>query len=130
MRLGQRDKAIDDFNQAIKVGLRGIIGLWAVGMKAYIEGNTEEGLLAAMEWEKSNPSDGETWYHIGSLYGLHNDSGGCIRSMKKAIESGFFNYPCLLTDTFLDGIRDDKGFKEVLALAKEKHEIFKSKFFE
>jgi serine/threonine protein kinase/Tfp pilus assembly protein PilF len=130
LRLGQRNKALNEFNQALKIGLKGIVGLYATGMKAYIEGNTKAGLLAAKKWEQSNPSDGETWYHIGSLYGLHNDSAGCIRAMKKAIEGGFFNYPYLLTDKFLDSVRDDKGFKEVLSLAKEKHETFKSKFAE
>ena len=73
---------------------------------------------------------GETWYHIGSLYGLHNDRAGCIRSLKKAVESGFFNYPYMLTDVFLDSVRDDPGFKAVLSVAKEKHNAFKVKFAE
>jgi TolB-like protein/tRNA A-37 threonylcarbamoyl transferase component Bud32/Flp pilus assembly protein TadD len=130
LRLGQRDKAIDDFNQVLKLKLKGIVVLWTEGMKAYLKGDTKAGLLAAKQWEQSNPSDGESWYHIGSLYSLHNESAGCIRSLEKAVEGGFFNYPYMLTDIFLDNVRDDPGFKAVLSLAKEKHERFKSKFAE
>ncbi len=130
LRLGLRDKAIDDFNQVLKMQQKSILVFWSEGMKAYLEGSTNEGIQAAMNWEQTNPTDGESWYHIGSLYGLHNDNAGCIRSLEKAIEGGFFNYPYMLTDMFLDNVRDDPGFKMVLSLAKEKHERFKVKFSE
>ena len=35
----------------------------------------------------------------------------------------------MLNDTFLDPVRDDPEFKEVLNLAKQKHEAFKKKYF-
>jgi TolB-like protein/Flp pilus assembly protein TadD len=130
LRLSQRDKAIDDFNQVLNMQQKNIVVLWAEGMKAYLEGNSDAGLRAARKWEQTNPADGETWYHIGSLYGLHNESTGCIRSLEKAVKGGFFNYPYMLTDVFLDSVRDDQGFKVVLSLAKEKHERFKSKIAE
>ena len=34
----------------------------------------------------------------------------------------------MLTDMFLDNVRDNPGFKEVLYSAKVKHEAFKLKF--
>jgi len=128
LRLGQRDKAIEDFNQVLKLQQKGIVVLWTEGMKAYLEANTKAGVLAARKWEQANPTDGESWYHIGSLYSLHNESAGCIRALKKAVEGGFFNYPYMLTDEFLDSVRDEPEFKEVLSMAKDKHEKFKLKF--
>jgi len=130
LRLGQREKAIDDFNKVFNLAESGIVVLWSKGMKAYLENDTDMGLMAAKEWEQSNPTDGETWYHIGSLYGLHKDSAGCVRSLKKAVEGGFFNYPYMQTDMFLDAVRDFPGFKAVLLLAKEKHDAFRAKFAE
>jgi hypothetical protein len=35
----------------------------------------------------------------------------------------------MVRDPFLDPVRDDPEFQEVLALAKEKHEAFKQKYF-
>ena len=130
LRLGQREKAIDDFKKVINLTKTGIVVLWSKGMKAFLESNTDVGLTAAREWEYSNPIDGETWYHIGSLYGLHNDGAGCIRSLEKAVKGGFFNYPYMQSDTFLDSVRDDPGFKAVISLAKEKHDTFRAKFAE
>jgi TolB-like protein/Flp pilus assembly protein TadD len=130
LRLGQREKAINDFNKVLNLSHAGIVGLWAKGMKAYLENNIEAGRMAAKEWELSNPTDGETLYHIGSLYGLNNDGAGCIRLLKKAVKGGFFNYPYMQRDKFLDSVRDDPAFKEVLSLAKEKHDTFKAKYAE
>ena len=49
--------------------------------------------------------------------------------LRKAVEGGFFNYPFILKDPFLDQVRDDPDFKKVITLAKEKHETFKKNYF-
>ena len=35
----------------------------------------------------------------------------------------------MLTDFFLDSVRDDPEFQRILEMAKVKHEAFKEKFF-
>jgi len=35
----------------------------------------------------------------------------------------------MLRDPLLDTVRDDSEFQQVLAMAKEKHETFKKKYF-
>lgn len=81
------------------------------------------------EYERANPQDGETWFLIAENYALLDDTDGCVKALKKTIELGFFNYPFMLKDSFLDPVRDHPEFQKVLALAKEKHEAFKMKYF-
>ena len=107
----------------------GLPALWVTGIKAFIEGNIEEGLTAARKFEQINIADAEAWYHFAENYGLLGDKEGCVRTLQRAVDGGFFNYPFMLKDTFLDLVRDDQEFKEVLTLAKEKHEAFKKKYF-
>jgi hypothetical protein len=68
-------------------------------------------------------------FFIARLYCLHGNKEKGIRLLRKAVESGFYCYPFFLIDPFLDPVRDDPEFQKVLALAKEKHEAFKLKYF-
>jgi hypothetical protein len=96
---------------------------------AYIEQKKVEGLKMAKELEQSDPWDSEGLYTLASIYGLFGEKKRCSLILRKAVEGGFFNYPFMLKDTFFDPVRDDPEFKEVLLLAKEKHEAFKRKYF-
>ncbi|MCK4823215.1 hypothetical protein KA005_46070, partial [bacterium] len=129
LRNGQRDKALHYFKRAIERNPEGQWGLSSSTAKAYIEGNIKKGLKTNFRWEQAEPFDSESLYNIASNYGLLGEATGCVRMLRKAIEGGFFCYPFLLTDPFLDPVRDDPEFQEVLALAKEKHEAFKKKYF-
>ena len=107
----------------------GLQALWITGMKASIEGNIEVGLEAARLFEKANLVDAEAWYHFAGNYGLLGDRDGCIRALKRAVDGGFFNYPFMLSDFFLDSVRDDEEFLMILQEAQEKHLSFHKNFF-
>lgn len=80
--------------------------------------------------EQADLADSEAWYYWASFYGLLGDRDGCIRCLRRAVDSGFFNYPFMLTDSFLDSVRDDPEFQNILQKAKKKHLAFKKRFFE
>jgi len=128
-RKGQREQAIKYFDQLLAIEPHGAFGLLITAMKAIAMGKTEEGLRATREWEQTNPSDAEFWYGIAQLYGLLGDVTGCARALQKAILLGYFNYPFMQTDAFLGPVRAHPDFRRVLAMAKEKHETFKKRFF-
>ena len=103
--------------------------LEVLARKAFLEGEIELGIKYTQQWEQEKTWDAEMWYQIAANYGLLGDSKGCIRVLRKTVDGGFFCYPFFLIDPFLDPVRDDPEFQEVLALAKEKHEVFKQKYF-
>ncbi len=128
-RQGKQKQAVEYFDRVIAMEPDGLMALWVTGMKAFIEGNIEAGLDAARKFEQANITDVEAWYSFAGNYGLLGDKEGCIRTLQRAVDGGFFNYPVMLTDSFLDSVRDDPEFQRILEMAKAKHEAFKKRFF-
>ncbi len=124
-RMGKEDEAVEYFNRCINMNPDGLQALWVTCMKAYIEGNIDLGMEAARKFEKVNIVDAEAWYHFTGNYGLLGDRDGCIRALQRAVDGGFFNYPFMLKDPFLDSMREDAEFQKVLQEAREKHLAFR-----
>ena len=126
---GNQKKAVECFGRIIDMEPDGLIALWVTGIKAFIEGNIEEGLTATRRFEQMNIADAEAWFHFAENYGMLGDRDGCVRTLKRAVDSGFFNYPFMLTNSLLVSVRDDPEFQRILNTAKAKHETFKKRLF-
>lgn len=129
LQQGNKGKAVEYFNRVIDMEPEGLMALWVSGIKATIEGNMEEGLKASQKFEQYNVADAEAWFHFAESYGLLGDEEGCIRALKRAVDGGFFNYPFMSTDSFLDSVRADPELQHILEIAKAKHEAFKKNLF-
>ncbi|MEE9609709.1 MAG: tetratricopeptide repeat protein, partial [Desulfatiglandales bacterium] len=128
LRQNQTEKAMEYFDRFLALEPEGHGGK-VKGRKAFVEGNHQEGLRVTRQWEQQRPCDSEDWYFLATHYGLFSDKAGCARALQKAIEGGFFNYPFMLKDPFLDSVRGDPEFQRVLTMAKTKHEAFQKRFF-
>ncbi len=128
-RQGNQKQAVEYMDKAISLEPDGAMALILNGIKASIKGNKKEGLAAMLKFEELNLADAEAWYFNSGYYGLLGDNESCIRCLQKAVDKGFFNYPCMVNDFFLDSLRDDPEFQEILEEAKEKHLAFKTRFF-
>jgi len=126
---GNQKQAVEYMDKAISLEPDGAMALIVNGIKASIKGNKKEGLAAMLKFEELNLADAEAWYFNSVYYGLLGDNESCIRCLQKAVDKGFFNYPCMVNDFFLDSLRDDPEFQEILEKAKEKHLAFKTRFF-
>ena len=129
LREDKKQLALKSFNRAIELENNTFPEFLALGLMAYIEGQKEKGLKITTAWEKKNLYDAEMIYRIACNYSLLGDKKSSVRVLKRSIDAGFFNYPFFLVDPFLDPVRDDPEFQKVLALAKQKHEDFKLKYF-
>ena len=96
--------------------------------KAIIQGDTLTGLQTLEKREQIYITDPEPLFYRACDYALLGDKNGCLRNLQKAVSSGYFNYPFMLTNSDLDSVRDDLDFQKILLQAKEKHEAFKKKF--
>ena len=124
-RMGKEVEALEYFNRLISIYPEGLQALWVTCIKASIEGNIDLGLEAARQFEEANILDAEAWYHFAGNYGLLGDRDGCVRALQRAVDGGFFNYPFMLQDFFLNNMRDDAEFQKVLEEAREKHLAFR-----
>ena len=71
-------------------------------MKPHIPGDREEGQWTLNEIEQVKMADGEQWYHMANIHALLGDRDGCVRARRNAVDGGFFNYPFMERDSFLD----------------------------
>ena len=128
-RQGKEKNAIENFNLVIDRDPDGFWGLFSSINKAIIERDTLKALEFMKKREAANIIDGEPLYFLAMDYAVIGDKGGCKRMLQRSIDAGFFNYPIMSKDPYLDYMRDDPEFQEILAQAKAKHEAFKAKFF-
>ena len=128
-KLGKNTEAVECFNRAIILDPNTGEAIFTSSAKAFIEGNPKEALSYAIQFDQFQIADAEAWYFKSFLYGMLGDKEGCIRCLKKAVDNGFFNYPLMSTDSYLDSAREDPEFQKVLQKAKEKHMAFKELFF-
>ena len=129
LKLGKNTEAVESFNRVIRLNPNTGETIFTISAKAFIEGNPEEALSYAIQYDKLQIADAEAWYFKSFLYGMLGDKEGCIRCLRKAVDSGFFNYPLMSTDSNLDPAREHPEFQKVLQKAKEKHLAFKERFF-
>lgn len=127
LRMGNEARALKLFTKVIEMDQRGV-GNWASIMKYQLEGKPETG-RKVLEMLEVNLVDAEQIYNIANLYGLLGFKQDCIRNLRKAVSRGFFSYPVLMNDSFLDSVRNEAGFKEILEEAKTKHETFGRRYF-
>ena len=123
------EKAVERFNEVLSMESEPLWQNVSTAFKASIEGNTEIGLYAMKNLEDANIADSEALYYWGSWYGMLGDKDACLRSLKRAVDGGYFNYPYMQSDPFLDFVRDNTEFQAVLKKAKLRHEGFKKEFF-
>lgn len=102
LRRGQNELALKDVDRAIEREPESSSGQWARAMKAALLGRREEGLAILRGSKEASMVDGEQRYHFANLHCLLGDRDGCIRGLQAAVNGGFFNYPFLLRDSFLD----------------------------
>ena len=131
LRQKKYEKALECINKVLKQESTGARALEVLARKAYLEGDTEQGIEYTKQWEQigSGKWDAEIWYQIAANYGLLGNKEECVRALRKAIEAGFVCYSFFLIDPFLDPMRDDPEFQKILVLAKEKHEAFKEIYY-
>ncbi len=124
-RLGERNRALAACDSALLLAQGSVVRFSAGVLRAYLLGRTVEGRTLVREWEKISTIDGEQWYTIAVMAAALKDTAACIRSLRKAIDGGFFNYPTMRADAFFDLVRGDPAFEKLLAAAQAKHEAFK-----
>ena len=129
LRQGKTEEALELFDRVIAMEPEVSWIFVITALKSYILQDSEKGLQAVKSLEEANPPDGEALYFYSSYAALLGDNATCLRLLQKAVDRGYFNYPFMLTDSFLDSMRDHTEFQKILIEAKSKHDAFTKRFF-
>jgi serine/threonine protein kinase len=103
--------------------------IFMLSLRMLLEGNREASLEASEERILAGFKDPEGEYYQARQLAYLSDARA-IRLLNKTVDGGYFCYPQLASDPWLDPIRGDAEFKRILHRAQERHqeaiEVFKA----
>jgi serine/threonine protein kinase/tetratricopeptide (TPR) repeat protein len=96
--------------------------VFMLSLRALLEGDRDQSLQASDELIRDGFQDPEGVYYLARQLAYLNDSGRANRLLKSAIGGGYFCYPQMASDPWLDPIRGDAEFKRILETAHTQHQ--------
>ena len=118
--LGREAEAVANY-RALEAKLQTRYGDLLQCGRALLEGRREESLAAAETVLASEVKDSETLFHLGRILARLGEQQQATSLVGRAVEYGFFCYPAIARDPWLDSLRGDAGFVAVLREAETRH---------
>ncbi len=123
---GDDKNAFRRFDETYQIDPLQIFAQYGQIYKLLSLGENQKALSFIKEIEKVNIHDGEQTYRQIQFYAQLGQPKKALDKMKLTIERGFFPYPYFVSDRFLDPIRDEPRFSELMKIIKAKHIEFKT----
>jgi DNA-binding winged helix-turn-helix (wHTH) protein/TolB-like protein/Tfp pilus assembly protein PilF len=126
------DQASRDFDRAYEIDANLYTGIGKALSDSIHQHNTEGlGLLSGFEStiKERGVGDPEAMYKIGQAYAVLGDKRSALRALRASVESGFFSYPYIAKDPLLNDLHSETEFAQILNIARQRYEVFKSSFF-
>jgi hypothetical protein len=79
--------------------------------------------------EAHGVTDAEGIYKVAQAYAALGDKAPALRLLRRSIEGGFFCYPYFVSDSLLETLHGDPAFEQLMELARQRHQRFRSRFF-
>jgi len=120
--LGRVEEAIAILKEKEPVVAERIGQVFMISLRTLLEGNREASLKASDErinWAFKDP-EGE--YYMARQLAYLSDIGRATRVLKSTVDGGYFCYPQMASDPWLDPIRGDAEFKRILHRAQVLHQ--------
>jgi tetratricopeptide (TPR) repeat protein len=99
-------------------------------LRTLLEGDREASLQACEDVMARAFKDPEGEYYLARQFAYLSNTARAIPMLKKAVDEGYFCYPQMASDPWLDPVRGDAEFKRILQKAQAKHqeaiEVFKA----
>jgi hypothetical protein len=126
------EKAAGDFDRAYELDPTLYSGIGKT-LSDSIHQRRADGLDLLRELENKitqrGVGDPEATYKIAQAYAVLGDKVSALRVLRASVESGFFAYPYLSKDPLLNELHGEPEFDQILNIARQRHEAFKSSFF-
>ncbi len=128
--LGRVDEAIALLKEKEPAVPERIGQVFMVSLRALLEGNREVSLKLSDELMNGAFPDPEGIYYLARQLAYLSEAGRATRLLKRTVDGGYFCYPQMASDPWLDPIRGDTEFKQILhkaeALNQEAIEVFRA----
>jgi TolB-like protein len=118
--LGRRDEAVRalrELEQTTRTRLREFI----IAARALLEGQTEESIAAAGRIVASDFRDPEGLFYLARHLARLNDVAAALSLFERVVAGGFFCYPMMADDPWLNSLRKKPAFTKLLKQAESQH---------
>ena len=116
--VGRTEEAIAKLRQREEIIWR-LGKLYITSLRALLEGNPEESLKACDELRKATFRDPEGIYYLARQLSFLGEQDRALETLSRAINHGFFCYPAMVHDPWLDSIRTRSEFTALLRQANQ-----------
>ncbi len=130
--LNNRQQAQSSFNRAYQLN-PALLPVQAGKALSYaIDNQQAQGLEMLRQTEKmiveTGVADAEGIYKVAQVFAVLGDKQSALRLLRRSIEGGFFCYPYFLNDSLLTNIRGEAEYKDLMEIARRRHEEFSKRF--
>ncbi len=125
--LGREQEAITDYRRLAQQRLPRMIVLMMGAASAVLEGKREEAFETLREFT-SRPFDPEGLYFMARNFARLHDHESALDLLERTVQEGFFCFPILLRDPWLDPIRSERRFNAIVARARERSQDAEAEF--
>jgi len=119
--LGRTEEAISTLRQREQITPPRLGRLYLTSLRALLEGNRAESLEASEELRNATFRDPEGVYYLARQLSFLGQEDAALEILARAIENGFFCYPTIARDPWLDAIRTRPEFTALLRKAQQLH---------
>ncbi len=126
--IGKNKEAFKKFDLCFEFDPTQIFTKYGQIYKNILAGHGDKALELINVLNKLPIYDGEQYYRFIQFYAMLNMPEEAIEKMKGTLARGFYPYPYYQSDKFLDNIRSEPGFQEVLKQIRGRHIEFKTLF--
>jgi hypothetical protein len=97
-------------------------------LRALLEGNRQESLEASEELMRATFRDPEGMYYLARQLSYLGQEAKALDMLGRTIDNGFFCYPAMVRDPWLDGLRAHTEFTGLLRRSHQRHREAASAF--
>ena len=119
--LGRVEEALKTISARIPPPSARLGWLYMISLRALLEGNREESLRVSDELLAATLRDPEGWYYLARQLCYLKDPDRALAALSRAVDWGFFCYPAMVRDPWLDPLRLHQGFEQILGKAEALH---------
>jgi len=119
--LGRVEEAVELLKQREELKPWRLGTLYLTSLRALLEGKRAESLRASDELRKATFRDPEGIFYLARQLSYLCQNDQALETLSHSIESGFFCYPAMARDPWLDGLRSRPGFTALLRKAQHLH---------
>ncbi|HET8922373.1 MAG TPA: protein kinase [Candidatus Acidoferrum sp.] len=119
--LGRIEEAVSTLRQRELAKPWRLGKLYLTSLRTLLEGRREESLKASEELMKATFRDPEGMYYLARQLSYLGQAEKALDMLSRAISSGFFCYVTMVRDPWLDGLRTNGGFTNLLRQAQQLH---------